>query len=496
LILQLGYILHSVPAWEKAFQLRILVFVEYESEVEEERARLNALLEKLRMQAEVRVFWLASGRLSTYENIVNGKSSDSESDRWVNELLKDDEWWQELQRLRNESWQTSRSQELVSFGDLLDTTRRRSSGPLGTEDDATIRRLSMHDIQELPKKPTVSKISKLGVNFGIHTHQLNPNLLDGQTRSKKFYEMDEDDGESSSSSDADFNEAASEGSERELDDEASRRASWFPGRRTSHGDLLRHREIQGKPRLKQHQPSAKTSETGASDYGTIKYSSTALKKSSGRPENSPSVLSPLLESTVGGHSGSTSGPKVPTTPLLSRHPSRNQTGSSTPRTDRPAISRNSSYSRFSSRPVPDTRIEDEGGHGERLTFAESEHLPIRSRRNSGVSEVRLNIPELLESYRIGNMADAEARSNYSTASLPLSFNDLPSRAQHLILNDIMRQHSNDTAVLLTTLPIPEEGTCKTDEASLRYLSDIEVLCHDLPPVLLVLSNNMTVTVNL
>ena len=76
------------------------------------------------------------------------------------------------------------------------------------------------------------------------------------------------------------------------------------------------------------------------------------------------------------------------------------------------------------------------------------------------------------------------------------FNDLPSRAQHLILNELMRQNSGDSAVILTTLPIPEEGTSKSEEASLKYLSDIEVLCHELPPVLLVLSNNMTVTVSL
>jgi potassium/chloride transporter 9 len=66
----------------------------------------------------------------------------------------------------------------------------------------------------------------------------------------------------------------------------------------------------------------------------------------------------------------------------------------------------------------------------------------------------------------------------------------------LILNELMRQNSSDTAVMLTTLPIPQENTCQSEEASLAYLSDVEVLCNGLPPVLLVLSNHMTVTVSL
>ncbi len=162
--------------------------------------------------------------------------------------------------------------------------------------------------------------------------------------------------------------------------------------------------------------------------------------------------------------------------------------------------------------------------GPRLTFAEPQDYPLpatatatpllRSRRSSptrgggGGRDAHINISDMLESYRLGAGAGEEGRgddsssssgggSSYSTQDLPLSFNDLPIRAQHLILNELMRQHSGgETAVLLTTLPIPEEGTCRAEEDSLRYLSDIEVLCHELPPVLLVLSNNMTVTVSL
>jgi potassium/chloride transporter 9 len=108
------------------------------------------------------------------------------------------------------------------------------------------------------------------------------------------------------------------------------------------------------------------------------------------------------------------------------------------------------------------------------------------------TDVSINIPDLLASYKLkSRLGDNDSGWSDGSRGLPLSFNDLPSRAQYLILNELMRQNSGDTAVLLTTLPIPAEGTCRSEEASVAYLSDTEVLCHDLPPVLLVLSNNMT-----
>lgn len=53
LILQLGCILWTVPSWKRAYKLRVCVFVEYETDVEEERGRVTALLKNLRIEAEV-----------------------------------------------------------------------------------------------------------------------------------------------------------------------------------------------------------------------------------------------------------------------------------------------------------------------------------------------------------------------------------------------------------------------------------------------------------
>jgi solute carrier family 12 (potassium/chloride transporters), member 9 len=528
LILQLGSILLSVPAWKKAFQLRVLVFVEYESEVEDERGRLAALLEKLRIDAKIVVLWLASGQLRTYESIVNGAALDPDVDK----ILGDDEWWQELKSLREETAAMSRSQEMTFFGEMLEAGRRRNSlTPSGDDEFGSPRRrrLSFQDFLELPKKPTVSTFAKLGVNFGIHTHNLDPTAFDDSIR-KETESSDDDDSETSSSSDADFNDASESRDEDSLERIESPRQHPLLSlsiRRPSQGELWRRR-----PQLKtdRSRNSAQVATSNSLGYGTINPTPT-LATSEQRRITTTSNPTRRAESTTSLLRNQDPPPtaKPPIRPALSRHSSASRftsnltpgtttvdaasgptimfselESSSTHKFERPPLSRASSMARFSTRSIPGSTMVNEDDKVSHLKFSEPETrlqaTPTRSRKSSvspkDSSDVHLDIPELLESYRFGTRADDESRSSYSTQSLPLSFNDLPSRAQHLILNELMRQNSDDTAVLLTTLPIPEEGTCHDEEASSRYLSDIEVLCHELPPTLLVLSNNMTVTVSL
>ncbi|KAI0840009.1 amino acid permease-domain-containing protein [Hypoxylon sp. FL0890] len=534
LILQLGSILHSVPAWKKAFQLRVLVFVEYESEVKEEQARLKALLEKLRIDATVQVFWLASGQLQSYETIVNGRGIGSEFERIVNELLKDDEWWRELQRLRTEAHEMTRSQELASLEEMLNGTRRRGNSMSKSDGHNSLPRgLDVNDLLEKSKKPSISAIAKLGVDFGIHTHQLSSSAFNVRTENNTPDSSD-DDAESTASSDADFNDVVSAAGYGDIEGfPSSPRPDLltYAGRkRSSHGDLLRQAESlknskQSKP---QRIGQSTTASSSSSGYGTMTQM-TRPTMTPISPVKRTQSSSGLLSATSEASETSPILPKAPSRPTLSRHSSASRFTSrptpettmlvqedtssrimfskeeETPRVKRPALSRAASTGRYSSRPVPEPKVEDDETIEARLTFAEPESRasepPGKSRRNSASrkgssSELQFNLPELLASYHPGRQQDEEVRSTYSTQSLPLSFNDLPSRAQHLILNELMRQHSSDAAVLMTTLPIPKEGTCKSEDASIRYLSDIEVLCHELPPVLLVLSNNMTVTVSL
>ncbi|KAF9572990.1 hypothetical protein EC968_009118 [Mortierella alpina] len=75
MVLQMGCILHMVPHWKENFVLRVMVFVEYKEDVAQEKERLKALLENLRIPAEVKVMCLDGGDSDTYHRLVNGTST-------------------------------------------------------------------------------------------------------------------------------------------------------------------------------------------------------------------------------------------------------------------------------------------------------------------------------------------------------------------------------------------------------------------------------------
>ncbi|KAK0626550.1 amino acid permease-domain-containing protein [Immersiella caudata] len=492
LILQLGYILHTVPTWKKTYSLRVIVFVEYESEVEEERGRVNALLEKLRIGAEVLVFWLASGGISTYETIIHGHFKSSETDTLVDECLKEEDWWDDLKTFRGSRSMTA-SQEFNSAAHVIESTSGRPgiynphSASAGAADR---RRPSWAQLNEFPRKPTVSQIVKMGVNMGIHTQNLPVAVFDSSETDAG------DDSDSSSSSDDDFNDTESVASEGDVAIEPARRPLLAAlRRRRSYGDVLTHPKSPRKDRK-----SKMTYVDALQSYGTTSGRDDSER---GRdPTKTGGRSDPMPERPTLSRQGSTamrfSSMLVPKTTITSEDDTAKiMFAEAESRPERPAFSRQSSIARFETR---------EGRNDKAVSFAEpsrQSRSQIASRKNSvskksNGGDALLDIPELLSSYRFPDdeRRDDESGSSYSSQGLPLSFNDLPSRAQHLILNELMRQNSADTAVLFTTLPIPAEGTHKDEEASWTYLSDVEVLCNELPPVLLVLSNNMTVTVSL
>ncbi|KAF9370942.1 hypothetical protein CPB97_002344 [Podila verticillata] len=73
MVLQMGCILHMVPHWKENYLLRVMVFVEYKEDVEEEKQRLADLLENLRIPAEIKVMCLDGGDSETYDRLVKGE---------------------------------------------------------------------------------------------------------------------------------------------------------------------------------------------------------------------------------------------------------------------------------------------------------------------------------------------------------------------------------------------------------------------------------------
>lgn len=495
--------------------------------MDSERGRVQALLDKLRIEAEVLVFWLASGDLATYETIVSGQSVDPATETMVNDCLREEDWWDELQVLRGRPQSMSASQELDSLANIVESTAGRPGifNPHHEHDDyGERRRHSLARLAELPKNPTVSTLARLGVNWGIHTANLLPNVFDSSPEPRSDASSDTGSDTSEDDGAADFNDDASAASEGDLGflEPVRRPLLSSPGRRKSYTDAqLREPVVRRRNNLVDR---ISRSPTIPGTYGTISPSlpgPSDAGSSGSYPPNLAAVSRALLDMDR------------PATPRrgLSRNTSREQVNKiETPKPMRPGFSRQQSQApRFSSQVIPETEItEAEEGSGPVLGFADSAAPSARpglSRSNSHLrfpnvafapepetmphtrpqtmppspgedpEDFSVNIPGLLASHKFGAGGEEEGERGAGNggipSNLPLSFNDLPSRAQYLILNELLRQHSSESAVLFTTLPIPAEGTCRNEEASIQYLSDIEVLSSDLPPVLMVLSNNMT-----
>ncbi len=217
------------------YSLRVMVFVEYEAEVEEERGRVEALLEKLRISAEVHVFWLASGDLVTYEAIIQGES-DEPTEQLVDDVMKGSPWWQSIKEIRGKT--------------PLDATDASAAGPSasrGWKGAAVRRRPSLPHIEELQKHQTVSALARLGLSMGIRTQKLAGRLSTGLRYHGDEIEYSSDSDSNSTSDEGDFavdfndvESAASEGDLEDLDEaDASRRPLLeTPIRRKSHGDAI------------------------------------------------------------------------------------------------------------------------------------------------------------------------------------------------------------------------------------------------------------------
>ncbi|KAL2068731.1 hypothetical protein VTL71DRAFT_15069 [Oculimacula yallundae] len=510
LILQLGVILNTVPAWKKAYKLRVAVFVEYESDVEEERGRVKVLLENLRIEADVLVFWLASGKLATYEIIVNGSSAGKDAEEEVESCLAGQEWWDELQRFRGKRGPTSGSEDLADIASIytVGSNWPEASFQQGPRGERVERFLGLRRLLKKSKrKHTLSGLTKLGVSLGMRTHRLSDNVIRASYASaSEESDSDLDDSNSDAVVNSDDDGPNSAASEADMDDYESDRNSPSPDRskikrRRSHGDTMR-----GPPPSKKSTGEREVTAPERSPRKSILPTDDAVnsapelsfKKSeseaSHKKTNSVSNLATSLKisSEAGSRPGSLKDPKSPRPDSSSNYPPSI--------TERPSLSRHASQPKFSSKPVPMTRVATEDGPGPSIMFTDTPSPPPhrRNRLPSAYITHPEQISEASETEPLPPSTSPNSRrgSTYSTQGVPLSFNDLPCRAQHLILNELMRSKSKHTAVMFTTLPSPVEGTSLSEEASAGYLGDLEVLCKGCPPVLMVHSNSMTVTMSL
>jgi potassium/chloride transporter 9 len=473
LILQLGCILHTVPSWKRTYKVRVAVFVEYETDVEEERDRVTTLLKNLRIDAEVIVYWLASGGLKMYEVIINGRTGAAFDDasKDVDDALEDEEWWEDIQRLRRPD-KMSASQELVQATNLLEavTNWPTASFQHGRRESRPKRFAELRKMLKRTKRRTSIGNLDLGGPLKMRTQRLTEDLFDSESSSSE----DGDDDEDAMATDSEVADSENDLEDYDLDasDEESDERPITPIRRSkSTGASM------GIPFLSRKFKFGKALWKGEGEGKDIRPTTDSVTPLRPHPDATASDTALLHGKPIKNIGSSSISPP-----------------STSPRTNapfRPPPIRHQSLPKFTSKPTPRAAVAEDETAGPSIMFVDTPTPSSTSR------QAQIPFPtDSPSSSRPSQSTTPRATGFPRQNSIPISFNDLPCRAQHLILNELIRQNSEDTAVVFTTLPSPVEGTCESEEESVKYISDLEVLCQGLPPCLLVHSNSMTVTMNL
>jgi len=111
LIMQLGALLKTVPKWNKTHKLRCITFVEFEYERGDEYKKLNELLSILRIECEIIILCLQE--FSVYNTILKG---DNINKKFVDDILQNDPWWQELKTVRENLHISDRRHSFTTTG--------------------------------------------------------------------------------------------------------------------------------------------------------------------------------------------------------------------------------------------------------------------------------------------------------------------------------------------------------------------------------------------
>ncbi|CCF59378.1 hypothetical protein KAFR_0G03460 [Kazachstania africana CBS 2517] len=138
---------------------------------------------------------------------------------------------------------------------------------------------------------------------------------------------------------------------------------------------------------------------------------------------------------------------------------------------------------FSSLALPNTKVLEDGTGDKPTLVPVLDDQIIES--STGTSSRRKSVQPQL--------SPCCSQESLVAAMEKLKFDDLPSRAQHLILNDMMTQLSKNSKLIFSTLPVPALGTHKDPAASLDYVEDLDIWLEGLPPTMLINSQTVTVT---
>jgi potassium/chloride transporter 9 len=437
-----------------------------------------------------------------YEVIVNGHDEDDheQTAKDIDFSLEDERWWQDIKRLRRPGY-LSASQELAHAADLLEAVTQWpiASFQHGRREDKPKRFAALQRmLRQTRSRTSVSDLDEAGTTIGMRSQRLPAGLLENDSDSSgSIHDNDDRDDEADDEAAVTESEAGVSGSNfDEYDLDASDEESTSDYSRPS-APLKRTQTLPSGTGIPFPPKKLDLRKSIWKGSRTNTPPTTATSTSPLRPHPNASASESVLVSTRRASKA------------RSAASSSSALSASTHTVQPPSISSEQSLPKFTSKPVPRTAVAREEATGPSIMFvatpAASRADPFASTPTPTPTPPSPQAPGASASASASTSTAAQPPSNPTPAlasgfpsqqAIPLSFNDLPCRAQHLILNELMRSQSEDTAVLFTTLPSPLAGTADSEAESVKYISDLEVLTQGLPPVLLVHSNSMTVTMNL
>ena len=125
--------------------------------------------------------------------------------------------------------------------------------------------------------------------------------------------------------------------------------------------------------------------------------------------------------------------------------------------------------------------------------------PKSTGKESEISSSKIKMANLLKKFRI-DVSSVVEFEGISEKPKEDSINDFKNLAGHMIegehkkkslrhirLGELLREHSKDASLIVMTLPVPSEAVAPT-----MYMSWLEMMTKDLPPILLIRGNHTNV----
>ncbi|KAG0684522.1 hypothetical protein C6P42_001664 [Pichia californica] len=438
LILQMGAILNTVPNWKHSHIIRVVVFVEFEKDVNEEFIRVKKLLEILRMQeAKIEVICFENGGLKIYDYISHGNEEFIEFGikKRINELLKEDEWWNNVCKIRGK--------EIDIYGDGDgNNSNNRMSLSVPNNNNRNNNYKIMHGMNS--RRMTMNKINQLGISFGSMNFQTNK--FSNKELNNIFNKRD-DDITDISRSNSDLESIESE-FERERDNNENNTLNDSNKR-----PIFLH--MKSNNSLRRMKKSAFTAERLPNS--TIKENAEGNEASimfDGEIEEGGKVKNKKIKNNEEGKVNEEMGIK-------------------------------------GEEALVDEDSGEEGNEGnegnEDGNETDNENNNIENENENENNDNR----SIESEFNIGEEVNEAAEGEFV-----VKFEDMTRRCQFMVLNEMMVKQSKDTDLIFTTLPIPEVGLHHNEVESVDYVVDLEVWTERLPAMLLMNAKTVTVTSNL